>query len=143
MSDQDYIGVARAGVEAFNNKDWEKLGQLLTEDAVYVEPATGRRLQHRPQIIAVNQGWAQAFPDVTGRITNALASGDWVTLEVVWNGTHTGPLVTDTGTVPPSGQPVQLMAVQLVRVEGGQIKETHHYFDLLGMMMQIKAIPPF
>ena len=38
------------------------------------------------------------MPDVKGTVTNAFASGKKVTLEVTWEGTHTGPLTGSAGT---------------------------------------------
>jgi limonene-1,2-epoxide hydrolase len=36
---------------------------------------------------------------------------------------------------------VKIPAVQVVTVEGGKIKEKRHYFDMMGMLQQLGAIP--
>ena len=41
------------------------------------------------------------MPDVKGSVTNAVASGNTVVLEVTWEGTHTGPLAGPKGAIPP------------------------------------------
>lgn len=54
-----------------------------------------------------------AFPDIEMTHTHLVASGDDVAVEFVWNGTHTGPLVSAAGTIPPTGR----------RVEGARVAE--------------------
>ncbi|MBI1926750.1 ester cyclase [Candidatus Poribacteria bacterium] len=103
MTEQNRIQIARNVVDAFNANDWEQTKQLLG-DSVYKELGTQRQLTGADQIIPAVQGWKQAMPDVKGTVTTAFASGNQVTLEVTWEGTHTGPLVGATGTIPASGK---------------------------------------
>jgi steroid delta-isomerase-like uncharacterized protein len=136
----DAIAVARGNIDAFNAGDWERFRNTLAPDAIYDELATQRRLQ-RDDAVEASKGWKAAFPDSKGTITNAFASGDQVTLEVTWEGTQTGPMESQMGTIPPSGKPVRIPAVQVVTVSGDHIKETRHYFDLMGLLVQIGAVP--
>ena len=46
---------------------------------------------------------------------------------------------TGDGAVAEAGKRVTVQAVQVVTVQGNQIKETRHYFDMLGMLQQIGA----
>jgi predicted ester cyclase len=48
-----------------------------------------------------------------------------------------GPL----GTIPPTGKRVEVKAVQVVKVRGDKIAETRHYFDLMGLLQQVGAVP--
>ena len=138
----DVIDVARVGVDVFGSADWDRYRSILAPGAVYQEYATGRRVEGVDAIIEVNQGWKQGFPDASGEVTNALASGNTAVLEITWQGTQTGELVTPTGqTLPPSGKHATVKAVQLVTVEGGKVTETRHYFDLMGLLAQIGAVP--
>ena len=61
-------------------------------------------------------------------------------LEITWEGTQTGAMVSPGGTIPPSGKKVTLQAAQVVTVEGGKVKETRHYFDMAGMLEQMGAM---
>lgn len=45
------------------------------------------------------------------------------------------------GDQPLGDKPVRFPAVQVVRVEGGKTKETRHYFDMMGMLQQLGAVP--
>ena len=137
----DPIEVAKVAVEAFGDANWDRLRASLGPDSVYEEFATGRRIVGVEPIIEANEGWKHAFPDARGRVRNAVASGSTVTLEITWEGTHTGDLVGPQGTIPASGRSVSLPAAQVVEVEGDQAKSTRHYFDLMSLMTQIGAIP--
>jgi steroid delta-isomerase-like uncharacterized protein len=141
MAEQDPIGIARQSVDVFSHGDWAGFRAALAPEAVYVEPATGRRVQGADQIVAVSQGWRQVFPDATGTISTAVASGNIVTLEITWEGTQRGELAGPGGVIPASGKRVTVAAVQVVTVVGGKITETHHYFDMLGLLQQLGAIP--
>lgn len=140
MADNEAISLAREGVEAFSNSDWPRYKAPLAPDAVYEELATGMRIQGPEQIVQAIQGWKQAFPDAKGTITKAFASGNTVCLEVTWEGTHTGPMEGPGGTIPASNKRTKTSAVQVVTVEGGKVKLTRHYFDLMGILQQIGAV---
>ena len=64
-----------------------------------------------------------------------------MTQEITWQGTHTGPLQGPMGSIPATSKSVTLKSVQVIRVEGGRAKEMRHYFDLLGMMVQLGLLP--
>ena len=133
------IEIVKASITAYNDKDWSKAKETLAADAVYDEKGTHRRIQGAGEIIEAWQGWAKAFPDSKATIVREFASGDTAVLELVWKGVHTGPLETPTGTIPASIKPVEIPACQVVQVEGGKIKSSSHYFDLLTMLTQIGA----
>lgn len=138
----DVIDVARVSVDVFERDEWDRLRAALAPGSVYQEFATGRRVEGADAIIEVNQGWKQAFPDASGTVTNAVASGNTATLEITWQGTQTGELMTPTGqTLPPSGKKATVQAVEVVTVEGGKVTETKHYFDLMTILAQIGAMP--
>jgi steroid delta-isomerase-like uncharacterized protein len=136
----DLISIARTDVEAFNEGDWDRLRASYAPDCVYEEPATKRRVEGPDPLVEVNRAWKAAFPDARGTITNELESGDTVVQEITWEGTQSGPLQTDEGEIPASNRRVEVKAAQVIRLEGEQIKEIRHYFDMLGMLEQIGAV---
>lgn len=139
---RDAIDAARASVDAFSRDDWEAFRAGLADDAVYDELGTGRRIEGSDAIVEVYRAWKQAFPDGTGTVTNALASGNTAVLEIMWQGTHSGELATPTGqTLPASGKAWKVPAVEVVNVEGGKLTECRHYFDLMTLLSQIGAVP--
>ena len=131
---------AKAATTAYNEKNWSALKSAFAENGVYDEKATSRRVQGVEKIIEVWQGWAKALPDSKATFVGEYASGDTAIIEVVWKGTHTGPLQTATGTIPPSNKRIDLPACQVIKVEGGKVKSFTHYFDMATLLRQIGAL---
>ena len=142
MAEQDLIRVARGIIDAFNAGDWERCKAALVPDALYDEVATSRRLKGVGDIIPCWQAWKGAMPDVKGSVTNAVASGNTVVLEVTWEGTHTGPLASPKGAIPPTGKRQTTRAGWVLNFDGGKIKESRHYFDMLSFMQRLGILPP-
>ena len=135
------IKIAREQLDAFNNGDWERLQAGLAADARYHEFASQRKVEGPEKIVELFKGWKTAFPDAAGTVTSAVGSGDTAALEVTWKGTHTGPLETAEGTIPASGKRQETPAAIVFTFEGGKIKESRQYFDLMTLLKQIGAQP--
>lgn len=139
--EKDISRVVRENIEAFNTGDFGRLGKTLTEDSVYEEFATQRKLQGRQPVVEANQGWKEAFPDSRGTIRSLLCDGNKAIAEVLWEGTHRGTLYGPGGELPPTGKRVKVPASLICTVQEGKIKETRHYFDMMTLLQQIGAIP--
>ena len=135
------IKIARGQIDAFNSSDWEGMRAGLASDSRYDELGTQRKIDGPEKIVELFKGWKQAFPDVIGTVTSAVASGDKAALEVTWKGTHTGPLVTAEGTIPASGKRQETPAACVFTFAGDKIKESRQYFDSLTLLKQIGAQP--
>ena len=129
---------AKGVVEAFNNDDWDAARGLLG-DSTYNELGTQRSLVGADAIIGALQGWKTAMPDVKGTVTSAAESGQRVVLEVTWEGTQTGEMVTEQGTIPASGKRQKTPSAFIFDYENGKLKESRHYFDMLTFLKQIGA----
>ena len=82
-------------------------------------------------------GFLNAFPDSTWTIDDMIAEGDQVVTKKTLRGTHSGPL----GDIPPTGQPVTLQFVDIMRVRDGRIVEHWMTMDQLSFMQQLGLIP--
>ncbi len=141
MTQQDVTRVLKENIEAFNAGDWQRMKATLAADSSYEEAGTQRRIQGADEIVKADQAWRQAFPDAKGTIRNIFASGNSVVAEIVWEGTHKGALVSPGGSIPASGKRVKMPASMVATVQGGKIKETRHYFDMVTLLQQIGAMP--
>jgi steroid delta-isomerase-like uncharacterized protein len=137
----DLIQASADLIDAFNEADWERFRGVLAPDTVYTETGTGRRVEGADAYMALCQGWKVALPDVRGSIRGAIATEDQVAQEILWEGTHTGPMETPGGTLPPSGAQISVEASLWVRFHGDKAREVHHYLDVLSLLQQIGAIP--
>ena len=129
---------ARNVVEAFNNSDWDAVRELIG-DGTYHELGTQRRLVGAEAVIPALKGWKAAMPDAKGTVTSVVESGQQVVLEVTWEGTQTGELVGEQGTIPPSGKRQTTPAAFVFEYQGGRLVESRHYFDMLTFLKQIGA----
>jgi steroid delta-isomerase-like uncharacterized protein len=140
-ADVDLTQAAAELIDAFNEADWGRFRGVLSPDAVYAETGTGRRVEGADAYVALVQGWKDALPDVRGTIRRAIAGGDTVAQELLWEGTHTGPLQAPGGTLEPSGSQIEVEASLWARFDGGKVREVHHYLDVLTLLQQIGALP--
>jgi steroid delta-isomerase-like uncharacterized protein len=129
--------VARESVDSFNDSAWDRFGAILADDSTYDEMATQRHAEGRDDILALNRGWKEAFPDATGTIERMIDAGDTVTMELTWRGHQTGPLATPSGAVPATGREIAVKAAQVLEIRGGKVVSDHHYFDMAGMLAQL------
>ena len=106
-----------------------------------MEHGTQRRIEGVDAIIDAYKAWKTAMPDVQGSVQKAATSGDSAILEVVWEGTHTGPLETPNGTIPASGKSQRTPGAFSVDVKDGVITSSRNYFDILTLLQQIGAAP--
>lgn len=128
-------------IEAFNRGDWDAYKRSLTDDVVYDEEATQRRVQGPDTVIELLQKWKSAFPDLKGTLRATFPAADAIVAEIEWEGTQDGLFEGPMGTLPASGKHGTVAAVEVVRFDGELISEIRHYFDLLTILRQLGVSP--
>ena len=113
--------MAQTFLSAFNNADWDGVRATVADDSVYDEYGTQRHIEGIDAIIDVYKAWKMAMPDVHGTVQNVATNGNSAVLEVVWEGTQTGPLETPDGTIPASGKLQRTPGAFSVEVQDGVI----------------------
>jgi steroid delta-isomerase-like uncharacterized protein len=126
--------------ETWNSGDVSGLKELYAADADVVIP--GATVQGRDQVGALWGAFISAFPD--GQLTELLRldCGTYIVSENNLSGTHTAPLVTPQGEVPATGNRVSVDGVSIFKVENGEIKSEHLYFDQVTFLSQLGLMPP-
>ena len=137
---QNSTAVAAEVIDAFNDGDWNRPRKVVSDDIVYNEPGTGRRLVGIDPYLDGMEGWRKAFADVKGTIDEVVTDGSTVVQRLTWRGTHTGPLDTPNGTLPASGQTVEIVSTIWFHVEDGRVRDVHNHLDLLSLLSQIGAL---
>jgi hypothetical protein len=133
--------VVRESIRAYNAGDRAGYAKCVTEDFTYAEYCTGREL-HGEDALDACFGWKEAWPDLEGSVERIAAAGDVVVWQTVWRGHQTGPLTLPDGrVVPPSGAATEVPGCQVVTLRDGRMRRIDPYFDALGFMMAIGAIP--
>ena len=137
----DLLDLAREAIEIFNRGDWDRVRELLAENVVYEETGTGRRIEGLEALIEALQAWRAGSSDLSGTVTRGVAEGDTTVTEVLWKGTHDGPLVGPAGVLPATGRPFQMFSTFWNRWDGNKIVEERNHLDVLGMLGQLGVLP--
>ncbi len=127
-------------VAAFNAHDEHAL-QILHADDIKFNAPGGFKATNAKEATAYATTWLKAFPDGKMKVRSEITSGPWVVQEILMEGTHTAPLESPTGAVPPTYKKVVGYGVQILRVENGKIAEARIYFDQLDQMRQLGLMP--
>lgn len=129
------------------NAIYQRANQEKTFAAALQEYATPGYRSHIPGAdldAAGMNGFAGAFfaalPDLDHDIMDVFGSGDRVALRLRLHGTHTGPLETPAGSIPPSNNPIDFEAINVTRFEGNKIAEHWISFDMMTVMQQLGAM---
>lgn len=137
MSSHDNTAVARALNDAYNARDWDSAVANMAPDAELTNVATGQVFNGPDGARLFLQGWATAFPDSQVETTAVFADDENAAIEFVGRGTHSGPLASPAGDIPPTGQRVDVRFAQVLRFHNGKITSARLYFDLAGMLQQL------
>lgn len=140
MGDQDVLNVAMKMPQSFGAADWNTLASLLTEDTTFEAPTSQAR--GTEAIVKHFQDLKTGFPDMTGEVVNAIAMGNMAALELISTGTHTGPIHTPAGTMPPTGKRVQIKLAFFYEISDGKIVRIQEYFDPAGLRAQLGSGAP-
>jgi steroid delta-isomerase-like uncharacterized protein len=86
----------------------------------------------------VVEAFRDSFPDLEGSLEDQTAEGDKVVNRYTGRGTHRGEFLG----VGPTGREVELSGVTIFRLRGGKIVEGWDFYDGLGLLRQLGAMPP-
>lgn len=140
MSTTAGLSLATRALEAFNSADWDAFRDLCHDDVAYVETGTGRRIEGVEPYLEALREWKVALPDVHGSVRRALADGDLAVQDVLWRGTHQGPLPTPSGPIPATGVEAAVSGTLWVTARDGRVAEVEHHLDALSLLAQIGAL---
>jgi predicted ester cyclase len=93
---------------------------------------------------AIASMFLAAFPDLKVEIEIEIAEGDLIGGRLRQRGTHTGPMASPTGVIPPSGKAVDFTEVAMLRIADGKVATSWYWTDMIGLLTQIGVIaaPP-
>jgi steroid delta-isomerase-like uncharacterized protein len=131
--------LTEAHVSAFNDRAWKRATHIYAPDLEVVEP--GGTTVGIEDFLRHAQGFATAFPDSRMQVTTMIYSGDRAVVEGVYTGTHTGPLATPQGQVPPTGRTLRLPICLVFEVAAGRITSNHVYYDQMTFAAQLGLLP--
>jgi predicted ester cyclase len=122
--------------QAVKSGDPAAVAALYTEDAVLYQAS--EVAQGREAIKESYAGTFRAFPDAYSEFWNIMTCGEYFIYQGTWGGTHSGPLATPEGDVPPTGRRIEIPFAFIAKMSPeGLIEEDRTYFDTALMMEQL------
>lgn len=113
-------------------RDARVMLDFLSDDIVYVNPATGKT--DKKGMHGFHTMLFSAFPDIFYQIDRLIVNGDTAVIECTVSGTQKGDFVG----LPPSEKQIKLPVAFVVDFEEGGIARTwNSYFDTGTMMRQL------
>lgn len=82
-------------------------------------------------------GFRDAFPDLTIKVTNQVATERSVVSELTARGTHLGTLRTPAGDIPPTGRTVDFTVCEVWDVRDGKLTSLRNYQDAASILRQL------
>ena len=136
------MGQAREVVERFYElfgaADFVGARDLFADDCITVTPGGALNNDEHE---AFGRALKNALPDVQIEVARAVEAGDEVCMMGRFKGTHTGDLVSPQGTIPASGNALDLPFAEYFRVSDGKIAAQESMFDQMTLLGQLGALP--
>ena len=121
------------GATVFANRDFSQLDALMREDYIQHNPLVA---QGRQGFRAFFEAWFRASPDFKYDLKKLVSEGDMVWAYGTYSGTHNG----DWLGIPPTGKAYAFDAVDIFRVENGQLAEHWDVLDVYGLFKQLGIV---
>ncbi len=137
MTPQSNTKLAQEIYNAFSNDQFDEVLARSAEDVEIVVTPTGQVYQGREGFKAFMQSFKGAFPNIRLTIKDQVATDDAVVTEFMAVGTHTGPLQTPAGDIPPTGRTAEWPVIEIWRIKDGRLASLHNYQDLGTMLRQL------
>jgi ketosteroid isomerase-like protein len=128
------------GTQTFNAHDLDGFAQVLTDDVTFSAPGEIRG-QGKAACVRFFGTWLNAFPDGQANVHHVDFLDEIAIEQGTFTGTHTNALYTPTGDIPPTGRPVSVDYIQLLRFREGKHIAFNLMFDRLQLLQQLGAIP--
>jgi steroid delta-isomerase-like uncharacterized protein len=137
-----YDEVAQVAVdilEAWNDKDYERGMNSVSDDFEVIEVATGESFRGAQGLLDEYTKWHTALSDGWMDIRTVISSGDQVAIETIVRGTHDGVFALPDRDIEPSGNQVEFRMCTISVVRDGKEVQERHYFDNESMLRQLGA----
>lgn len=127
------------GTEAFNTHDINGFAEALADDVVFEAPG-GLHGEGKAACTEFFGSWFGAFPDAHVAVHRLHVVDDIAVEEGTFTGTHNGVLRGPTGDVPPTGRPVSISYIQVLRFRNGKHVSFNRMFDRLALLEQLGLV---
>jgi steroid delta-isomerase-like uncharacterized protein len=116
--------------DALNRRDFDKLGELLSEDCRTHLPGQPSGPAGYRRVLA---SYVEAFNDLQHEAIDMIAEGDRVAVVTRTSGTHCGTFLGHA----PTGRRFSAVGIDTLRFRDGRIIERDGVFDTISMLRQL------
>lgn len=142
MSVQDNAIMARKLYKAFNQHDFDSCLAMAMDDIEIILIPFGETFRGHAGFKEFMGGFKKAFPDLTITVTNQVVTEEQVVNECSWTGTHTGPLMSPTGDISPTGKTVDAgRFCEVWGIRDGKLASLRNYQDVSSWLRQLGLAP--
>jgi steroid delta-isomerase-like uncharacterized protein len=129
--------VRRLFEEVWNQGNLAAIDELFAPSYIRYDPAApeAKGLAGFKQLVVMLR---TAFPDLHFTLEEVIAEDDKVMTRALLRGTHRGEYLG----IAPTGKPVAVMGMVVLRVTQGKFQEGWLMMDNLGLLQQLGVVPP-
>jgi ketosteroid isomerase-like protein len=127
-------------------RDLEGWRSLFANDGIFIDESVKITYRGPKDWDYPVRNYGTAFADMHRALYDFWAVGNTVFVRLALQGTHTGPLETPFGTIPPTGKRMDAPCVDIWELEKGKIKKFDCYpegsiiLTQLGVIENLKAV---
>ena len=138
MSVEENKAIARRwGEEVWGKGSLAAIDELFATDFVFNYPPPGVAPDREAYKQTVTM-YHVALPDIQYTVEDMVAEGDKVAVRWTGRGTQKGEFMG----IAPTGKPVTITGISILRIAGGKIVEEWTEEDILGVLQQLGVFPP-
>jgi ketosteroid isomerase-like protein len=102
--------------------DLERWSSLFTDDGTFTDQSVRITYRGPDELQYPVRNYGTAFGDMHRELYDVWTVEDTVIVRLALQGTHTGPLETPFGTIPPTGKTMDAPCADIFELENGKIK---------------------
>ena len=129
--------IMRLFTEFINTASEGLANEIISPEAIFHVPGRPEPMRGPAGYLAIIAMMRGGFPDIQWTLEEIIAEDDRVAARFTMRGTHQGTFFG----VPPTGNKIQVQAMNFYRLSSGQFVEEYGQPDLLGLLQQIGAVP--
>jgi predicted ester cyclase len=141
MSDRSFdpASFVREAYAIAERLELDKWKSLFTADGIFVDESVKVTYKGQDLDYPVRQ-YHTAFADMHRELYDFWTVGNTVLVRLALQGTHTGPLRTPFGTIPPTGKKMDAPCLDVFELENGKIKKFDCYPEGSIILTQLGVI---
>ena len=128
------------GTATFNAHDIDGFKEVLADNVVFAALG-GLNGEGKEACAAFFGSWFAAFPDARVDVQAVHFVDDVAVEEGTFSATQNGVLRGPAGDIPPTGRPVEVDYIQVLRFRDGKHISFNLMFDRLTMLEQLGLVP--